>query len=148
MEEENIIKSEENNKEESISLEDTAQDEDIPCVEEEESIPPKVKAKAKPKAKEKVKVEAEPIEPEVRPAPKRRGRPKGSLNKALSGRVKPVIQEESDDDDCIASKSRSSYQNPPEKTISAIASLLQDFEERQILRQSKRNQFYSSFLLR
>ena len=67
---------------------------------------------------------------------------KGSLNK-----VRPVMQEAQDDDSPVAT-SRSSYENPPERTISAIASLLLDFEQRQVARQSKRNQFYSSFLPR
>ena len=75
MEEETIIKDEENNK-----AEDNLNDgESIPRVEEETSIP-EVKAKVKAKAKAKVKVQAEPepIEPEY-VAPKRRGRPKGKL---------------------------------------------------------------------
>ena len=149
MEEENITEDAENNiAEESVKEEsaETAQDEGekIPQV-EEETQPEKQKAKAKPKAKGKA--QAEPTEPVLLvepPAPKRRGRPKGSLNK-----VKPVTREAEDDDDSPpVSASRSSYQNPPERTISAIASLLQDFEERQAARQSIRSQFYSSFLPR
>ena len=91
MEEEKIIKEEENNKAEdslvngkeesvdtALSLDDEG--ESVPRVEEETSIPVPliVKPKIKAKAKAKVQVPAEPetTEPEY-VAPKRRGRPKG-----------------------------------------------------------------------
>ena len=135
--------------EETIKPEETEQLAQEEIVREDLQTPPetepkqaKAKVKAKPKPQAQATEEAAPAEAAAEPAeretpaPRRRGRPKGSLNKK---KARPVLEEAEDDESPVE---RSSYQNPPERTISAIASLLQDFEMRQAARQTKRSQFY------
>ena len=128
---------EEKNNEYSEETEEQIPQENTESTETETNLAEKADTEETPKPKPKKK-EAAVAELPAEAIPKRRGRPKGSLNK-----TKPKVQEPENDDSPVET-----YANPPEKTISAITSLLQDFEARQAARQTKRSQFYSSFLPR